>query len=225
MSGSFSHTISLVSLLALPAAASAPLPRVIVPGDVVLSPYLPSLTAPFTKTGYGLTGTFRVVRSSESRAIVSNGTGGACLIADLNGFGIPKSYPGTCRTDAECHNRLSAHQREVEKWASYCVVDSPKLIPGVRVRPAQGTCWTRPGTQPSYCTVSPETPWQDGVPVRVPAGAGMAKLYPAWASGVQIRWRLRACLNGVDGTPAGSPCSGAPGTALKVDGPALTLPK
>lgn len=218
MSGFLSRAPLAVLFLALPAAGSAPLTRIIVPGNVVVSSYLIPSTTPPRKTGRGLTATFRVERSSAARAIPSEAMGGACLIADLNPFGTPRR--GVCTTDEQCAASLSPGQR-ANGWYSYCVVEFDRIT--AQGKTPKGKCWTRPGPPPSYCTMATDSPWKDGIDVRVPA-KGVAPLYSPWSTGAEVRWRVRACLNGIDGQ-GGPPCKGFPGTKLNADGPALTVPK
>jgi hypothetical protein len=44
----------------------------------------------YSPAGHKLMGSFRISTSSSTNAIPSNGTGGACLVADLNRFDIPR---------------------------------------------------------------------------------------------------------------------------------------
>ncbi len=56
-----------------------------------------------------LQGSFRISTSPSTNAIPSNGTGGACLVADLNQFDIPRMSSGQdrkCTKNSDCNEGL-----------------------------------------------------------------------------------------------------------------------
>lgn len=139
-------------------------------------------------------GSFRISSSPSHNAIPSPGTGGACLIADLNQFGIPEMPSGQnrkCEKNSDCKVGLP------ERWSGYCDVNGEK------------TCWVRPGPDnDDLCNKSPSQPWAEDVDhpagkvpfdltvPRYPAPSPLesfSAVYPG-----RIRWRVLACLNGVD---------------------------
>jgi hypothetical protein len=118
----------------------------------------------------------------KRRTIPSQGTGGACLVANLNPgkpnmSGIPG---GRCSKNSDCQQSLNPG------WAGYCDQGT-------------GICWVRPGTAEQFCNLSrfvtPPTPpiiWEDGIKYPTP------KLYFQLRSPSAIDWRVVACLNQID---------------------------
>jgi len=112
-------------------------------------------------------------------AIPSQGTGGACLVADLNPdlpTGVP---PGGCTTNAQCGGSLPTG------WSGYC-------------DKSQNKCWVRPGAPQGLCNRSIDVPpgaapiiWQDGVKNPVPQNPPAILPLP----GAETEWRVLACLN------------------------------
>jgi hypothetical protein len=148
----------------------------------------------YSPAGHKLVGSFRISTSSSTNAIPSNGTGGACLVADLNRFGIPQMSAGQnrkCTKNSDCTVGLPA------RWSGYCDVDGER------------TCWVRPGPDnDDLCNKSPSIPWSEDVDH--PAGKTPFDLsiprYPEHAPLESfsstypgpVRWRVVACLNGID---------------------------
>ncbi len=88
--------------------------------------------------GHKLVGSFKISTSPSQNAIRSNGTGGACLVADLNRFDKPTRASNgqnrKCTKNSDCKAGLPS------SWSGYCDVDGGK------------TCWVRPGdlAKPRY---------------------------------------------------------------------------
>ncbi len=141
-----------------------------------------------------LQGSFRISTSPSQNAIRGNGTGGACLVADLNRFGIPAMPTGQnrkCTKNSDCTVGLPA------RWSGYCDVDREK------------TCWVRPGPgNAELCNKSPLEPWEEDLDhpsntmpfdlakPRYPEHAPLesfSRVYPG-----PVRWSVVACLNGSD---------------------------
>jgi len=140
-----------------------------------------------------LQGSFKISTSPSRNAIPSNGTGGACLVADLNRFGIPQMSAGQnrkCTKNSDCRVGLPA------RWSGYCDVD------------AERTCWVRPGPDKDDLCNKSSIPWSEDVDH--PAGKTPFDLaiprYPEHAPLESfsstypgpLRWRVLACLNGKD---------------------------
>ncbi|MBA3525380.1 MAG: hypothetical protein H0T82_00430 [Sphingomonas sp.] len=112
-----------------------------------------------------------MVRSGSG--IVTPGTGGACLIADLNVIGLPGVRGGVCSSDKQCTDALQRQRAggsPYAEWFSYCV---------------SGRCWTRPGGRAQYCRISG---------TELPLGRHLVSgpLY----GGRSLNWRVHTCLNG-----------------------------
>ena len=141
-----------------------------------------------------LQGSFMISTSFSKAAIPSNGTGGACLVADLNRFDFPALSGGQnrkCTKNSDCMAGLPA------RWSGYCDVDRERI------------CWVRPGPDSNdLCNKSPFEPWKEDVDhpagtmpldLSKPRYPGLAPLesfsstYPG-----PVRWRILACLNGKD---------------------------
>jgi hypothetical protein len=78
----------------------------------------------------GLSGSFKISTSFSKNAIPSDGTGGGCLVADLNQFDIPRMSSGQdrkCTKNSDCNEGLRTG------WWGYCDADGER------------TCWVRPG--------------------------------------------------------------------------------
>ena len=137
--------------------------------------------------------------------IPSQGTGGACLVADLNKFdkpdpsGIP---PGGCSKNSDC-------QKVPTGWSGYCDTEHKK-------------CWVRPGEATDFCNRSKDYPtpkiWEDGIKNPTPPYSVSSFVSPG--SPVLVEWRVAACLNQKD------PMTGQdkPGCALEVFGKPTTGP-
>jgi hypothetical protein len=194
---------------------------------------------------YWVRGSFSIIALlNNPRAIRSIGTGGACMVADLNHLNIPARTPlgtvekpvsppvglpyrGYCQTSSQCNGSLPAG------WAGYCI---------------ENACWTRPGGG-EYCTRStPDNggqPWELGVDHPVPLnGASPAPSEPPYidVSAIYkileqrskmhgfrqrwINWRIHACLNGIDAKGGDSRgCGlGPPASHVYEDGYVKSLP-
>ncbi len=148
--------------------------------------------------GHKLVGSFKISTSPSQNAIRSNGTGGACLVADLNRFGFPQM---PSRQDRKCTKNSDCTEGLPAKWSGYCDVDGEK------------TCWVRPGPDNAeLCNKSPNyTPprvWEEDVDhpsnttpfdlakPRYPEHAPLESFSRAYPR--PVRWRVVACLNGID---------------------------
>ena len=137
--------------------------------------------------GETISGSFRI-RESRHAGIVSNGTGGACLVAERGDH--------ACGTDDDCGDLRT--QYHPAGWA-YCLDQ-----PGV---PQHKTCWVRPGTDVDFCLKSPVAP------LPLDSRIDLPQVDPrVVGSGHATRWRVIACLNGYDAaTKAGNrACGGHP---------------
>lgn len=148
--------------------------------------------------------------SMGSVAIRSKGTGGACLVADLNRFSIP-SIPPTpgwkCSQNSDCQEGLPDKGLPTA-WAGYCDVDGGKK------------CWVRPSPQSSqFCNIShfhPPPPGKiwDGTNEATKDPNHLLPFVHGPYQGKPIDWRVVACLNHEDPDPK----EGKPGCAA-VDSP------
>jgi hypothetical protein len=164
------------------------------PSRLIIEPGKIELASP--PNAKDIWGSFTIKKSVHSAAIESSGTGGACLLADLNHLGIPTMASPTrqCTSGADC-NSFSIPNVTTSSWYGYCDSDGDKK------------CWVRPGKPPDLCningTVRPlneaiETPHYrlDSLPVDYSR---------------PIRWRVIARLNGKPGgTPAKIEIMGPP---------------
>lgn len=223
-----------ISLLAPLAAGCDDSRRIIEPGvvEVVVSNDIATVDRQLGPKGVrNLRASFTINKSSSPEAIASKGNGGACLIADLNRFDIPRRAPpgataaagltGPCTSNDQCRSALTAPQRAAQ-WSSYCLEESPTQVTGSAVVPARTSCWTRPGNPHNYCTVEPTRFRADGEVVAVPLG--VADLYPPGSDGAGTRWRLIACLNGLSDGKANTACATGIGPSRSALGPILNLP-
>lgn len=126
--------------------------------------------------------TFTIKASTHPTAIESPGTGGACLVADLNAFNLPvmPAGPRSCTLNADCQSGLNVAGTPTAGWVGYCDIDGDKK------------CWVRPGTQPGLCNVGPVIRPLDTI-IETPhvSLAAFKARYPG-----PVRWRTVACLNG-----------------------------
>jgi hypothetical protein len=144
----------------------------------------------------GLSGSFKISRSFSKNAIPSDGTGGGCLVADLNDFHFPKM-------PIEAPNRKCSRNSDCQAipagWAGYCNQE-------------EGRCWVRPGPGGEHlCNKSPISALTVGTtyesnkpfdlsapyyPHALPDGSvwlrSFSESYPR-----SVRWRVLACLNGI----------------------------
>lgn len=127
--------------------------------------------------------TFRIEDSTHPTAIASPGTGGACLVADLNAHGLPvMSAPRRCTKNADCQGGLGV-VGSTEGWWGYCDIEGDKK------------CWIRPGKQPELCKVGPQPKDVDVETPHFPITAAFKARFPG-----PLRWRAVACLNGYNGS-------------------------
>ena len=136
--------------------------------------------------------------------IPSQGTGGACLVADLNAYGKPdmSGTTGLCSVNSDCKSGLPAD------WVGYC---------GPEKR-----CWVRPGKQADLCNISKFYPilkiWEDGIRNPTPRMPYLVTLFAHSGDLVRVKWRVVACLNmkkqnGVDvSIPTEGGCASQDGT-------------
>jgi hypothetical protein len=168
--------------------------------------------------------------NSPLETIRSHGSGGACLLADLNFKGIPE-HAGTCTTDKACNDAIPQQYRGIytdengndkdRDWYSNCV---------------EGSCWTRPGSWTSHCLLSPVhnsgAPWPAGSQVFGPPPISstvytVADLYRELQiqPHESVNWRVHACLNGSGGFGIDNvACGGNDGTRLVHGGPPSKVP-
>ena len=157
-------------------------------------------------------------------SIHSQGTGGACLVADLKFLGYP-NRDGTpvdqCDEDADCRVGFPAGRG----WTGYCI---------------EKKCWTRPGAPPEFCRFSDldnngnPKPWQigDGNTVSVTenddAAYSIDDLYLEVGSGTEITWRVWACLSRYKAFPPPgkdvNPCPQGPGLKDSGEFNGVTVP-
>ena len=145
-----------------------------------------------------LKGSFEISIGGKG-AIPSDGTGGACLVADLNPFHmpeIPHDPAWKCSANSDCGKGLPP------AWAGYGYCDEK-----------EGTCWVRPGppNDKHLCNKSPEDPWEVGIPHASNTEPFDLSANYSWyavaADGLvlrrsfsdifpgPVRWRVVACLN------------------------------
>jgi hypothetical protein len=169
---------------------AAPANRAIVPGAVEFS-------------NGKITGSFKVITTGGPDSLLSNGTGGACLFADLNRFNIPsRPTDRTCTDDSQCQAGLPLLGLAVSEWAGHCDKEGDHK------------CWVRPGPDDhELCNKQPFIPWPDnkeqksnpdtfdlskrryevsGPGPGAAAFESFARKFPG-----RVRWRVVACLNGV----------------------------
>jgi hypothetical protein len=129
------------------------------------------IAGPIEVAGDTISGSFRVKDPSHT-GIRSIGTGGACLVADLDNR--------ACRADDDCVDLRTKYHPD---GSAYCLQAA-----GKRKR----TCWVR-GADLDYCRKSPMVPLplntNIGLPVIDPRGLPNTH---------RIAWRVLACLNGYD---------------------------
>ena len=159
--------------------------------------------------------------------VASHGTGGACLIADLNFKGIPE-LGNQCQADLDCTKAIPQkytgdytdenNNKKTRGWHSYCVA---------------GTCWTRPGPQGSHCWISAihngGNPWstgshQFGPPAVSTSVYTIADMYRELAIEGSVKWRIHTCLNGSGITSDNTACKDSIGLRLVENGPIYSVP-
>lgn len=160
------QALALAALCALATVAGAQTPMRIVPGPVEVD-------------ARGMHASFRI--EAHPDGIVSNGSGGACLV-----YSSGPNGGESCRADSEC--RLAP---AFAGGHAYCL-DRQGAADG------RGKCWVRPPGG-DYCLRS-RTPLPLGTAIAVPVDADgrlapVARPRPGW-------WRVHACLNGAPGACA-----------------------
>lgn len=154
-------------------------------GDIVVSP---------VSNPSAIAGSFRVYTPilKKNNTILSEGIGGACLVANLNPIypgapdisGVPRTRH--CSLNSECQNGLKTG------WAGYC--DGKAKI-----------CWVRPGPDTEFCNRSkdyvPGKVWEDWVINPAPKDGP----HPFQRSPSAFEWRVVACLNGTGSADCGTP--------------------
>jgi hypothetical protein len=147
---------------------------------------LRNIGGPIEVEGNRIRGTFVIALAQLPEGVNSTGTGGACLIADLNSVAIPQNG-GACHDDDDC-TELPADVTtdlpiEDQRWYSYCVKPEGQPV---------GRCWTKAGG--AYCNKSPTAPWSLG-PHPVPVSfVDMTAVFQRTGMSA-IAWRVHTCLN------------------------------
>ena len=229
MSRTTASVVALAMLTATSALLSScggPTKKYIIPGDVEVDPNNPRfLKASFTVADQV---------AGSPIGLSSHGTGGACLVADLNRWNIPdKGYGpngiiyqspylhGKCDYNDQCQNGLDAG------WYGYCIENS---------------CWTRPAPDADYCVRSANLnggkPWALGQRIPIPFRGGFADARHVYVNdkvispieGVtpsggknrtSIKWRVHTCLNAAEGDIDNKACARSrakPAERLHTDG-------
>jgi len=158
--------------------------RSILAGDLQQNPQNPSeirgsFTIQFQKEA--------LVADGIKLNIRSQGTAGACLLANLNTWDIPKGVV-SCTTNQECEDgKIGNATIKDKKWEGVCI---------------EGVCWTRPGIDQELCDKSPfhkGAPWPEGEhPIPEPPkwfDWATRKLELDIPAAEPVEWRVLACLN------------------------------
>ena len=135
------------------------------------------IAGPVEVTGNSISGSFRVEEARHG-GIVSDGTGGACLI-----FSKQRSGGATCESDGDC-----TADPGFADATGICVRESSNA--------ARGKCWTHPADTPDapYCHRSPFAPNPMNQDVALPVDDS-GNPHPL-VNPTQGWWRVFACLNG-----------------------------
>jgi len=150
--------LTIMVVAALPAAAQTR--RQIVAGSV-------------KATGDTISGSFRV-GAPRRAGILSNGTGGACLVAERSDH--------ACDADQDCSDLRTYYHPD---GAAYCLRGQGGK--------QHATCWVRPGPDLAFCLKSPRAPLPVNSRIELP------RINPrVMGAGHDVRWRVHACLNGYD---------------------------
>jgi len=190
---------------------SAVVKKIIEPGNI-------ELAAPPSAPSNEIWGSFLIKQSTHPTAIESPGTGGACLIADLNYLGIPAmpaSPTRRCSLNADCQGAgIPAG------GFGYCDIKGDKK------------CWVRPGppivivagmTKPWLCNISP-TPRPENTDIET-AHLKLEDLAKEFTYDRPVRWRVVACLNGPTPASGIAPCRNTDGgNRLEVMGAPRAVP-
>lgn len=144
-----------------------------------------------TATSFAVKGSFTVSTPIlRFRTVPSQGTGGACLVADMNQ--LPSTATGKCLNNSECYQSLP------DDWAGYCEKET-------------GKCWVRPGSQGLFCNVSgmyppvpPGKKWTDETKNPVPISSPYSYQYSLSTTD----WRVMACLNKKNAAGVDEPLKG-----------------
>lgn len=178
---------NLTLLIGLTSASVAAFASVPAPAAAPNTPAAPGPTAqlrrivagPVVRNARGISGSFHVASTSAgggNAGVVSDGTGGACLL-----FSARREGGATCRDDGDCRS-----QAALSGGAGYCVAASDA---------ARGRCWIRPAETAGtpYCLRSPHHPLPMGTEVAFPSDdQGRTRPISNPARGW---WRVHACLN------------------------------
>lgn len=132
-------------------------------------------------------GSFRLSASPSRNAILSGGTGGACLVANLNQVNAKRGKPRI----PFCTQRSDCVPGTIGGEISYCDGRAGK----------PGECWVKPSGPPSaLCNrsldYSPLRIWSPSQDYNTPKDGPY--LVPPEYRGV--KWRVTACLNEIDPT-------------------------
>jgi len=220
----------LVCILAVAAVLAAPEKRTITPGPIEFQ-RVPRPNGRVSVNTNKIYGSFVVSPSTAPDAKLSIGTGGACLIADLNRFDYPKrdrrGRARKCSENGDCQTGLPG------SWWGYCDSKGEKI------------CWVRPGpdnfqfcnksvlydsvriwednkkhdSNKSFDLSAPRYPWRRGPDL---VNLSFWQRFPG-----PVRWRVVACLNGVftPGPGVDPPCGGGdPENRIELMGEPRWLP-
>jgi hypothetical protein len=182
-----------------------------------------------------------IVEDSAVKSVQSQGTGGACYIADLEFAKYPRrkdngQYPGSCHTNAECNDPTTLEPLP-QDWIGYCAHESATLSSEQLSAPV-GRCWIRPGipwasgNQTRYCrrSIDPEqagAPWTPLQNVDLPTIPSAITVDGTPLDPTKIKWRVHTCLNIYDaGKKTDLQGCGDPtkGDSLHRDGPLYPEP-
>ncbi|MDB6163492.1 MAG: hypothetical protein JWL98_924 [Xanthomonadaceae bacterium] len=130
------------------------------------------VAGPIKVSGGRISGSFRVDEPRRG-GITSNGTGGACLVAELGNR--------ACNTQDDCADLGKKYHPD---GSAYCLPAESKH--------RHKTCWVR-GADLDYCRKSPM------VPLPLNTTLALPDVEPHRLPSMhRIRWRVLACLNGYD---------------------------
>jgi len=152
--------------------------------------------------GTQIDGTFRI--DEANYGYLGNGTGGACLVADISQL-VTKQvatqkgvFDGNCTTQEQCLPLVPSGWKPGDpptdqKWWGYCIPDEQNV----------GRCWYKvvEGGDKRLCNKSPFNPnpvWQKGIDHAVPfeAGFNVSDFYRDNTGGKPAKWRLTGLLWG-----------------------------
>ena len=189
-------------------------------GDIVFTPVTPSAANSPAKAQ--IKGSFTIATvppgQENADAIPSYGTGGACLVAEWEKFGLQQPAGG-CSTNQQCREKIPVDKRgstdKPDGWYGYCDTDGKDGD--------DGKCWLKPGGK-KLCDRSIDhgmAPWGNGPheipmnPYYVPAAPGSTPTASSHTIRESIDWRVVACLNGIKPNGDDSRDCGEGGGSLK----------